>query len=279
MASLFQFPALVAYLLSTAGFLVFIVRRNKTAAAGATWLMAAGFGLQTAALAFQTSSLGQIPVLTLPQALGFSGWALTGGCLLLFWKFRLPVLGAFASPLATALVLIGSAQKETLAGVTPTFQSLWLTLHLGSIFSGYAFFGLAFLAGVMYLLQERQIKAKRTGALYHRLPSLNVLDALNYYCLTIGFPLMTLGLITGAALAQLALGAYWRWDPKEVWSLVVWLLYAVLLHQRLTVGWRGRRAAIMAIVGFTMLCFTFLGVSVLFSGYHTFESLKNLRSP
>ena len=81
----------------------------------------------------------------------------------------------------------------------------------------------------------------------------------------------------GAIYAQTILGSYWRWDPKEVWSLIIWLLYAVILHQRLTVGWRGRRTALMSILGFSVLCFTFLGVSYLLSDYHSFEGLERLQ--
>ena len=111
------------------------------------------------------------------------------------------------------------------------------------------------------LIQERQLKTKRLGAWFHRLPNLDVLDELNYRCLTIGFPLLTVGIITGAVWAQQAWGTYWSWDPKETWSLITWLLYAGLLHGRLTVGWRGRRAAIWALIGFGSVLFTFLGVN------------------
>ncbi len=85
---------------------------------------------------------------------------------------------------------------------------------------------------------------------------------------------MTMGIVSGAVWANSAWGGYWRWDPKETWALITWFLYAALLHGRLTVGWRGRRAAIFAIIGFACLLFTFLGVNLLLSGEHTFESLQ-----
>jgi cytochrome c-type biogenesis protein CcsB len=81
---------------------------------------------------------------------------------------------------------------------------------------------------------------------------------------------LTLGIITGAIWAEYAWGRYWSWDPKETWSLITWFLYAALLHQRLAIGWRGRRAAIMAIVGFLAILFTFLGVSYLLPGLHSY---------
>jgi cytochrome c-type biogenesis protein CcsB len=127
---------------------------------------------------------------------------------------------------------------------------------------------------VLYLLQERMLKSKNFSPLYYRLPSLETLDNINYRCLTFGFPLMTMGIISGAVWANSAWGGYWRWDPKETWALITWFLYAALLHGRLTVGWRGRRAAIFAIIGFASLLFTFLGVNLLLTGEHTFSALQ-----
>ncbi|MFH1138053.1 MAG: c-type cytochrome biogenesis protein CcsB [Pseudomonadota bacterium] len=267
------------YFLGAAGFAVFLVRQNKKAASGALYMFAAGFLIQSLALAAATIEQGQLPVLNLGQALTFFGWSLAGAYLLLNWKFKLPVLGAFSALPAAGLTLLGAFSPDQPAMTAPVYKSAWLTLHLGAVFIGYAFFGLAGLIGLMYLAQEAQIKRRKTGKIFKRLPSLNLLDNLNYYCLTLGFPLITLGIFTGAFLSRIAFGTYWRWDPKEVWTMVVWLVYAVLLHQRLTVGWRGRRAAVMAIVGFAVICFTFLGVSVLFPSYHSFESLQRLQGP
>jgi cytochrome c-type biogenesis protein CcsB len=126
----------------------------------------------------------------------------------------------------------------------------------------------------MYLLQNRMLKSKRFTGLYQLLPSLDTLDKVNYTCLSIGFPLMTLGIISGAFWANIAWGTYWSWDPKETWALITWFLYAALLHGRLSVGWRGRTAALFSIVAFLFLLFTFLGVSLLLGGYHTFESFS-----
>jgi cytochrome c-type biogenesis protein CcsB len=158
--------------------------------------------------------------------------------------------------------------------VKPMFRSLWLTVHVFLSFMGNGMFAIAFAAGIMYLIQENQIKKKKLGSLYNRLPSLETLDTINHYSLVYGFPLMTLGMITGAVYAQYVLGKYWRWDPKEVWSLITWLFYATLLHERLAVGWRGRRAAIMSILAFAILIFAFLGASLWLSDYHSFKSLE-----
>ena len=95
-----------------------------------------------------------------------------------------------------------------------------------------------------------------------------MLDNIGYVCIVVGFSMLTLGLITGFVYAKAVWGRFWSWDPKEVWAGITWLFYAVLLHERLTVGWRGRRSAIMAIIGFGVLIFTFLGVNLFMEGHH-----------
>jgi cytochrome c-type biogenesis protein CcsB len=129
----------------------------------------------------------------------------------------------------------------------------------------------------MYLIQENQIKRKQLGSMYNRLPSLETLDRLNHYSLMWGFCFLTIGMITGSIYAQYALGKYWQWDPKEVWTLITWLFYAVLLHERLAVGWRGRRAAILSIIAFAIVIFTFVGASLWLSDYHSFRSIEGQR--
>jgi ABC-type transport system involved in cytochrome c biogenesis permease subunit len=103
------------------------------------------------------------------------------------------------------------------------------------------------------------------------LPSLETLDSLNYVCLTFGFPLITVGLISGFVYAGAVLRSFWHWDPKEILAVITWLIYAVLLHERLAVGWRGRRAAIMAIIGFSIILVTFVGASLILRGHHSFS--------
>ncbi|HSH69916.1 MAG TPA: c-type cytochrome biogenesis protein CcsB, partial [Deferrisomatales bacterium] len=191
----------------------------------------------------------------------FLGWCVVGMYLVLQLRYQLPSLGAFASPLALVFVLAAISLPGHIEPLPAALQTYWLPVHVTLLFIGDGAFSLAAVAGVMYLLQERQLKRKKLGALFHRLPNIDVLDELNYRCLTIGFPLLTMGIISGAIWAQQAWGTYWSWDPKETWSLITWLLYAALLHGRLTVGWRGRRAAVWAILGFASLLFTFLGVN------------------
>ncbi len=266
--------ALILILLATGGFIVYIIKQQKTAYQWAYRILWAGFICHTLFLAYQYYSLGVAPVLSLKAALSFFSWTIVGAYLIFHLKFRLMVLGSFIAPLAACLMIISSSMPGIDVAVKPIFRSLWLTVHVSTIFTGNGIFAITFMAAIMYLIQERQIKNKRLGSIYNRLPSLETLDTINHYSLMYGFPFLTIGMITGAIYAQRALGTYWQWDPKEVWSLITWLFYATLLHERLAVGWRGRKPAIMSIICFLLLAFTFIGASLWLSDYHSFKSLE-----
>jgi len=265
--------ALFFELLATGGFVVYIVKQEKWVFRCSYWILVAGFVCHTIFLGYRYYSLGTAPVLDLKSALGFFSWSIICVYLIFQIKFRLMVLGSFVAPLAAFLMIVSSAMPWVEGPVKPIFKSLWLTVHVGTVFIGNGLFAIAFLAAIMYLIQEHQIKRKRLGSIYTRLPSLATLDSINYYSLIYGFPFLTLGMITGSIYAQYALGKYWQWDPKEVWSLITWLFYGALLHERLVVGWRGRRAALMSIICFCILIFTFIGASFWLGGYHSFSSM------
>jgi len=263
---------LLAYFGATALWLGFFLAQREKLCAGGVWLLGIGLGLHTLELIIRTWAAGYLPVATFGQALLVSAWALVAAFLFLYWRSPIKVLGALCAPLAALMVSGTLILPQGQVSVSPALQSLWLTVHISLALLGNAALCLAFLGGIFYLVQQRQLKAKRFGFFYRRLPSLEQLDALNYWCLTIGFPLLTGGIISGSLYAQRTLGKFWSWDPKEVLTLIAWLIYAVLLHERLMVGWRGRRAALLAICGFLVLVATFVGANLWFSGYHSFAN-------
>lgn len=265
--------ALFFELLATGGLIVFLIKQQKQVFRYSYRILLAGFIFHTIFLITHYYSLGTAPVLDLKSALSFFSWSIICAYLVFQLKFKLMVLGSFVAPFAAFLMIISSVMPWFEGPVKPVFKSLWLTVHVGTVFMGNGLFAIAFLAAIMYLIQEHQIKHKQFGSFYKRLPSLATLDSINYYSLLYGFPFLTVGMITGSIYAQYALGTYWQWDPKEVWSLITWLFYAALLHERLAVGWRGRRAAIMSIICFCVLIFTFVGASLFLGGYHSFSSL------
>jgi len=274
MALLLFTLALFLILLSTGGFIVYLIKQQKPIFKWSFRILVVGFILHTLNLGQQYYTLGAVPVLSFKAALSFFSWTIIGAYLIFHIRFKLMVLGSFIVPFAAFLMINSSSIPGIAVTVKPGFRSLWLTVHVSTIFVGNGIFVMTFMAAVMYLILEYHIKKKRFGPFYARLPSLQTLDLINHYTLMYGFPFLTIGMISGSIYAQLALGRYWQWDPKEVWSLITWLLYAVLLHERLAAGWRGRRSALMSIVCFAFLIFTFIGASLWLSDYHSFQNLE-----
>lgn len=260
---------------ATTGLYLFsaVVNRQGSDRWGRLALLVA-FALHSVTLVSRYIEVGYTPVTNLHESLSFFAWALAGTFLAVDWRLRMPVLATTTTTLILVLMLFGSLVPMHTQELNPALDSFWLPIHVGLAFMGNAVFTVAFVAAVFYLLQERMLKSKKFSALYYRLPALDTLDMINYRCLTFGFPLMTMGIISGAVWADAAWGTYWSWDPKETWALITWFLYAALLHGRLTTGWRGRRAAIFAIVGFIFLLFTFLGVNLLLPGLHSYSALS-----
>ncbi|MCA1796224.1 MAG: c-type cytochrome biogenesis protein CcsB [Desulfuromonadaceae bacterium] len=266
--------ALLMYALATLMSLVAVVRNRGTEGRRARLLLLLAFGVHTITLIVRYFEAGYTPVTNLHESLSFFAWALAGVFMLFDLQVRMQVMAAATATLVTVFMLFGSLMPMQTQDLNPVLDSFWLPIHVGLSFLGSAVFTVAFVAAILYLLQERMLKSKKFSALHYRLPSLETLDRVNYRCLKFGFPLMTMGIISGAVWAESAWGTYWSWDPKESWALITWFLYAALLHGRLTVGWRGRRAAIFAIIGFCFLLFTFLGVNLLLPGLHSYNSMS-----
>ena len=145
-----------------------------------------------------------------------------------------------------------------------------VTAHILLSVAGEALFALASCAGAMYLIQDRMIKNKSVGSFSRLLPSLKELDRINHICLLWGFPLLTLGVIVGSVWARTVWGSHWQWDPKQIWTLSAWLLYALLLHQRLAIGWKGHRAALFSLLAFVLLLIGFVLEKAFFTTVHSF---------
>ncbi len=173
--------------------------------------------------------------------MSFFSWVLILVFLAVEFRHHLHVLGSFIVPLALVSLVSAAALPETAPTLTPVFRTLWVHVTLSML--GTVGFAIAFVAGVMYLIQDGLLKSKRFNVLYSKLPALDFLDHLNQQSIVTGFPLLTLGIITGALYAELSLGSYLSWNPEQTWALVTWVFYFVVLTGRLTVGWRAKRAA------------------------------------
>ena len=260
------------YLLGVLTYLFYILFLKESLSRAAIVIVSIGFISHTLAFLTRLVEAGHTPVTNLHESLSFFAWLIIGILLVANVRYKIKVLGSLLTSIALLLMLFASALPNEVLPLAPVLKSFWHPFHVLFAFMGNAIFTLTFCCGIMYLFQEHQLKTKKMGAIAKRLPSLEVLDDLNYRSLTFGFPLLTLGIITGAIWAENAWGRYWGWDPKETWSLITWFLYAALLHQRLTVGWRGRKAALMSIFGFLAVLFTFLGVNLLLPGLHAYSN-------
>jgi len=256
------------YILSSAGYGMYLFLQKNYLYRVGYFLLAAGFGCHFFVISFGLIKSGVIPVLNLRETLLFAGWTIAGVFLVISYKINLKILGIYAAPLAAIVMIIACNLPPEPASSGNTFKNIWLVLHIFTIFTGESSLALACGAGILYLVQENAIKTKRYGFFFKRLPSLELLDSAGYTCLIVGFTLTTIGLATGFIYAKSVWGKFWSWDPKEIWSAITWLIYAALLHERLAIGWRGKRAAVMAVIGFLVVLFTFLGVNFLLSGHH-----------
>jgi cytochrome c-type biogenesis protein CcsB len=270
-SQLFFGISMAIYLLCFLGYLIFTASQNRRYGTASTSLLTAGFAIHTIGLIFRwiethRTGYGYVPLSNMYESLIFFSWTIVLIYLIIEWKYKQKIIGVFVTPfafLAIALTSIVPGIDAQIKPLVPALQSNWLTIHVTTCFFGYAAFAVSFGISILYLIREKKEKWKWV-------PAAPVLDEINYRSIVIGFPMLTLGIVTGAAWANYAWGTYWSWDPKETWSLITWFIYAAFLHARLTRDWRGKKAAILSIVGFIAVLFTYFGVNYIISGLHSY---------
>lgn len=262
--------ALFAYLLATGFYLLYIIFiKDRFAKIGKLFTII-GFSAHTLAIIIRYFEAGYPPFTNLHESLSIFAWVTILFYLFYEYKYNMPSLGSFILPLSFMLLVYAAIVPMGIEPLRPALQSIWLSIHTAFAFLGYGAFALAFCVAIMYIIQERQLKRKKIGPFYYRLPALDVLDYIEHKSLAIGFPCLTIAIITGSMWASKAWGAYWSWDPKETWSLITWFIYTAIIHSRIGLGWRGKKASYLAIIGFIFVLFTFLGVNLLLKGLHSY---------
>ncbi|MGB8951190.1 MAG: c-type cytochrome biogenesis protein CcsB [Candidatus Aminicenantales bacterium] len=260
----------ILYILSAFLYLSFSFSKKERSAKTGFLLALTGLIMHSAALIVRTVESGHAPFTNMYESLSFLSWSSVLAYLLIDRKFKIPRIGAYLMLIVIAFMALASSPimpKET-APLVPALQSYWLWLHVSVTLLGEAFFAVAFITSILYLVADS--REKKGQAVKSGLPS-EKLDSVSYRCVAVGFPLFTLGgLIFGMVWAYKAWGAYWSWDPKEVWSLITWFVFALYLHTRIVMGWKGRRSAIIAVLGFLAALFTYFGVNYLLSGLHSY---------
>ncbi|MDK2970493.1 MAG: hypothetical protein PWP23_248 [Candidatus Sumerlaeota bacterium] len=240
-----------------------------------------GFGLLTLGLAEQIVGIvarwllaGRAPLSNMYESFTFAvGGMVLVALILEAMKLARPiglagaVLGFIFMVIAHKAPIFDSQIKPLM----PALQSSWLTYHVITIMLSYSAFALSFFVSILFLVKSYFLGGDDGKNLVaRRLPSLRSMDTFNFRIVGVGFPLLTLGIIFGAVWAATAWGRPWGFDPKETWSAITWLIYAIYLHVRYLAGWSGRRAAIVSFIGFLGVLFTYLGVNYLLPGLHSY---------
>jgi cytochrome c-type biogenesis protein CcsB len=266
MQVVFLWIALVLYGLGTLLLIPSVVNRRPTISSASLGALGLGLLAHAVAIAIEAARIHRLPVTDVRSTMSFYAFLVTLAFFFLYLRYRITSLGLFMLPFVFVLTLI-SAFRPVRPFDLSAFRGGWLAVHIVSIILGYTGFFLTFVAAVMYLMQEKELKSRIPRAFYYRLPSLELCDELYYRSLLFGLPLLTIGILTGFIWASRTWKGPWEFDPKILASLLTWLIYLVLFSTRMSGAWRGRRAAYVAIFGFAAIMVTFLGVSLL-SGPH-----------
>ena len=263
--------ALAAYVVAAIHSILAFVNKRRAFERVSLGSLAVGFVAHSAALVVDWVKDGQYPLFHLRETISFLAWTLVIAYGLALSRYRAKALGTLALPQVAILVFISITMREggkLTTGTVTNGEAAWLfPIHTTLLFFAYASFIVAFIASVMYLWQERELKLKTFSSVFHRLPSLNTVDDIGSNAVTIGFTLLTLGILAGMFWSSARTGRLWHNDPLEIFAVLTWVLYLSLIHYRSQ--WRGRKAAWIGVAGFALVLCTFLGV-LLRGGYHVF---------
>ena len=270
MAALDQFWFALSFLACFLASFAYIVAFVWPLAVSAVWgrsFAAAACCCVSAALVLRTVNSGHAPFASMYEF----GLLFVGGLLLFhFWSERHwnnPQLGLCTLPLAFLLNGVFLLFYQEPHPLMPALKSGWLISHVLTAVVAYSALALSF---SLALLHWAKSHGAPDSTLWQRLPSLELLEEMSGQMVLFALPFLTLLLLTGSIWGEYAWGSYWRWDPKETWSLITWIVYAIYLHGRLVLGWRGRRSIRWTLAGFLVVLFTFVGVNVLLPGLHSY---------
>ncbi|MEP7270502.1 MAG: cytochrome c biogenesis protein CcsA [Acidobacteriota bacterium] len=270
--------ALLSYL--AAAFYAVIVFATRATASDRHLVAIIGLGFlaHTGSFIAEWVQIGHFPIVNPKEVCSFVGWAIVAYFLVMRWRYRARALPTLVIPLVFVVTLVSLLLPAPTRPISPLLEGaisaspltqIIFPLHVSLLIFSYAAFLITTIGGIMYLVQERELKAKNFGAAFYRLPALNTCDEIGYRSLTLGFVLLTLGMVTGIIWNNQRDGKFWHNDPKEVLALVTWVIYLFMIHYRLTAGWRGRRIAWLSIAGFAIVLCTWIGARYL-PGYHVF---------
>jgi cytochrome c-type biogenesis protein CcsB len=250
----------------------------------------------TAQLILRWWDSGHFPISNLYESLCFLAWGCTLTQLLVERAWPSPLVPAAATPMALGCIAFASFalpdRLQEASPLVPALRSSWLVMHVSVIMLSYAALLVGSLLSVAVLFTDRterlELRSSSIGSGSFRQAQLasgpsgdtilertlfrssEELDSLSYRTITVGFLLLSVGLVSGAVWANEAWGSWWSWDPKETWALITWLVYAAYLHTRLVRGWQGRKPALVASAGLVVIAICYIGVNLLGIGLHSY---------
>ena len=253
--------AIVLYILDSVWEVGSLFRPGTFSKRLSNYFILTGLSFHCAFLIVVSIDSGTLPITTLFESSTFYLSLIVLLSVILKFLYRLQALTPFVMPIVTGFSIASIALIRNDLALTYNLKTFWLFAHIIPLFLGYASFTVSFIFSIMYLTQERQLKKKSFGPLFESLPSLETLDALMWKTITLGFPLLTIGLVSGTVWAKTSniLGLLWYLDPKVTLGALTWLIYAAILHLRLGASFHGTRVAIVTIAGFVIVILTFIG--------------------
>ncbi|MBQ9065541.1 MAG: c-type cytochrome biogenesis protein CcsB [Blautia sp.] len=258
---------MLLYFAAMVGYFIFIASKKELLARISYIVLLVGFVLHTAALISRGIGAGRLPMTNQYEFAASFSWGLCLVSLIFIKKYRFDVLGAFAAPVIFLVIGYAAMQSKDVHELMPALRSNWLGFHVSTAIIAYGAFGVSFAIALVFLCRDRIAEG---SFLDQHIPSKSKLDMIGYRSVSLGLLFLTFCIISGSIWAERAWGSYWSWDPKETWSLITWLIYAVYLHQRIRKGWRGKSAAIFAAIGFICVLFTYIGVNTWIPGIHSY---------
>ena len=268
---------LALYLAAAAAYATYFARRSDAAGRFATLVLVCGALAHAFVIGMQTRQVGHLPVVGTTGAISAFVCLLALAYLYTETMTNERAMGVFIVPPMAMLQAI-PAVTNTVAARPPVLDSPWFAVHMLSLLFAYASFALACVIGITYVLLFKELKAKHLGFFYSRLPSLHVLDVMNGRAITVGWLFLTLGLAVGAIwLLQVQAGAVdprvqamSLFDPKIFIVILMWVVYSFALYARRSIGWSGRRTAVLSAVGFTVMLLNFVPIGYFVTRSHNF---------
>jgi ABC-type transport system involved in cytochrome c biogenesis permease subunit len=260
-----------AYILASLLSVDALLRSGKTGRRSILLLVALGAALLAGVLVARAVRAGCLPVFSRCDALTCYSLALTVAYLYMATRRRTRGVAGILVPYVTLMLLLAAPASGTAPTGSPPVRSLWLGLHVLTGFVGYALFSLSGVVALAYLVQDRNLKHKRLGGTFERLPALETLDHLMSRQVGFAFVMLTVSIILGFALVRLTGGGQgWLTDPKVAATLGTWAVYAVLVHMRATAGRHGKGLALVTVLGFCCVLFAFIGIHALANSVHDY---------